>query len=108
MSEQLPFLLREQAWDRFNEYRDEHAPGSAEDPTAEEDRLAPGPGQVLQEYRRLRHAAEIAERTYQRAEADEVEEVEEVEETQDGGSARRRAGSAATGRRPRSSPAAAR
>ena len=73
MAQDLPFLLREQAWDRFEEYRAAHPKrANAGDNGApeEEDPFEPGPGQVLQEYQRLRHAAEIAEQTYRRAQVD--------------------------------------
>src|SRR3954471_14950009 len=35
----LAFLLREQAWDRFNDFKAEHGQGSTGDPLAEDDRL---------------------------------------------------------------------
>ncbi|NUR59564.1 MAG: hypothetical protein HOV87_12990 [Catenulispora sp.] len=75
MAQDLPFLLREQAWDRLEEYRAEHRMDPENDSLEsgapkEEDPFEPGPGQVLQEYQRLRHAAEIAEQTYRRAQAD--------------------------------------
>jgi hypothetical protein len=66
----LAFLLREQAWDRFNDFKAEHGQGSTGDPLSEDDRLEAGPGQMLQEYRRLRHSAELAEQAYRLAEQD--------------------------------------
>ncbi|ACU71578.1 hypothetical protein Caci_2662 [Catenulispora acidiphila DSM 44928] len=67
MTEDLPFLLREQAHDRVNEYKAEHQTDADADPPAEEDRLEPGPGQIHQERRRLQHAAEMAEEAHRRA-----------------------------------------
>ena len=69
--EDLPFQLKEQARDRFEEYRAEHADGAdKQDPAEEEDRLTPGPGEVLHEYRRLRHSAEIADKADRLAETE--------------------------------------
>ncbi|NUR28158.1 MAG: hypothetical protein HOV83_20340 [Catenulispora sp.] len=69
--EDLPFQLKEQARDRFEEYRAAHADGAdKQDPAEEEDRLTPGPGEVLHEYRRLRHSADIAAEANRLAEAE--------------------------------------
>jgi hypothetical protein len=72
MAQELPYELREQARDRFEEYRAEHRKEPTDDSVEsgapqEEDPFELGPGQVLQEYQRLRHAAEIAERAHQHA-----------------------------------------
>lgn len=87
--EDLPFQLKEQARDRFEEYRADHAQGAdttdhaqgadeaghapgvdKQNPAEDEDRLTPGPGQEFHEYRRLRHSAELA------AKADRLTETE--------------------------------
>lgn len=71
MSEDLPFQLKEQARDRFEEYKADHEHGVDEhDPAGEENRLTPGPGEVLHEYRRLRHSAELAEKASRLAETE--------------------------------------
>lgn len=70
MTEDLPFLLWEQARNRVQEHQTDHEPDTGGDPAADEDRLQPGPGQIDQEGRRLRHAAEMAETAYRLAEAD--------------------------------------
>lgn len=78
MTEDLPFLLREQAHDRVKEYKAEHQTDADADPPAEEDRLEPGPGQIHQERRRLQHAAEMAEEVHRLAKDDDVADDDEA------------------------------
>ncbi|WP_370367614.1 hypothetical protein [Catenulispora sp. GP43] len=73
MTQDLPFLLREQAKNRVEEHEAEHVPQVPDtdtDVAEDEDRLEPGPGQLHQEHERLRHAAEMAEKAYRLADDD--------------------------------------
>jgi hypothetical protein len=67
VSEELAFLLSEQAEDRCREFEADQSSDSSQ----EDHSLEPNPSQVLCERRRLRHAAELAERAYQLAQNDE-------------------------------------
>ena len=65
--QELPFLLSEQAKDRYREFEAEQT----SDPAQGEGSLEPSPSQVHTERRRLRHAAQIAENAHRLAQSDE-------------------------------------
>lgn len=75
MSKELAFLLSEQAKDRYQEFEAQQSSTSPQHGEGDEDEdegsLKPSPSQLLSERRRLRYAAQLAERANRLAQEDE-------------------------------------